>query len=335
MVKLNLLSDRAVLRSATVVCRTAALTVTALALVGGCAALAPKPASPSSATQGADVSGVLGDRTVSMATRTGQRTALIHHPDSVQAGAPLVVVLHGETGSAAQAKADYGWDDLADREGFVVAYPDAVNQAWNAGPTCCYPHSAGVNDVGYLNELVSRLSKDDYVDRARVYAVGFSTGAAMAYSWECAQPQQLAGIGPVAGAAQIGCPILPPITVAAVHGAADTVVPIGGGLGPRGFGGLPQNPPLEQTLGVFRGIGKCPDQPATTTGPPVAQRSWSCAAGRTVSVAIVDGAGHQWPGASAPGGGGAQPAGPASDQPSPAFNATDWLWQHLRTSRSR
>lgn len=304
-------------------------------VLAGCGAVTARPAPVAPKP---DVSGVVGDRTVSQATRTGQRTALVHHPDAVEAGAPLVVVLHGEAGSAAQAKADYGWDALADRDGFVVAYPDAVNHAWNAGPTCCYPNSAGVNDVGYLNELVSQLSKDDYIDRARVYAVGFSTGAAMVYSWECAQPQQLAGIGPVAGALQIGCPILPPITVAAVHGAADGVVPVGGGPGPRGsvaFGGL-ANPPLEQTLATFRGIDKCPDQPTTTTGPPVAQRSWSCTAGRTVSVAIVDGAGHQWPGAASPGGnGGAQTLGSGADQPSQALNATDWLWQHLRTARSR
>jgi polyhydroxybutyrate depolymerase len=94
-----------------------------------------------------------------------------------------------------------------------------------------------VNDVGYLNELVSLLSKADYIDRSRVYAVGFSIGAAMVYSWECAQPQQLAGIGPVGGALQIGCPILPPITVAVVHGGADTALPVGGGLICLGPGG--------------------------------------------------------------------------------------------------
>jgi polyhydroxybutyrate depolymerase len=123
---------------------------------------------------------VFGERTVSIGTRTGQRTALVYHPDSVGAAAPLVVVvLHGD---AAQARDDYGWTEMADRDGFVVAYSNAVNQSWNAGPTCCYPHSAGVNDVGYLNELVSQLTKDDLIDRGRVYAVGFSSGASMVYT---------------------------------------------------------------------------------------------------------------------------------------------------------
>ncbi|HTK66508.1 MAG TPA: PHB depolymerase family esterase [Pseudonocardia sp.] len=311
------------------------IVLTVLALVAGCSPLIPQLGAPTTvAPPPPDMSGVQGDRTLSMATRTGQRTARIHHPVTVGAGAPLVVVLHGETGSAAQAQADYGWDAVADREGFVVAYPDAEAQAWNAGPTCCFPHSAGVNDVGYLNQLVSDLTKADKVDRARVFAVGFSTGASMIYSWECSQPGLLAGIGLVGGALLIDCDIRPPVSVAAIHGTADTYFPLAGGIGPHSPKGLPPSRPLEATLALFRNVDKCPDQPGTTTGPPVAQRSWSCVAGRTVSAAVIDGAGHQWPGA-AQAAAGAPGVRAAVDQPSTALNATDWLWSHLRDSRSR
>jgi polyhydroxybutyrate depolymerase len=265
-----------------------------------------------------------------MATRTGQRVARIHHPTSAAAGAPLVVVLHGETGSAAQAQSDYGWNALADREGFVVAYPDAEAKAWNAGPTCCFPLSAGVNDVGYLNQLVSDLTKADKVDRARVFGIGFSTGASMVLSWECSQPGLLAGIGVVGGSLLINCDIRPPVSVAAVHGTHDTYFPPAGGPGPHSPKGLPPGQPLEATLALFRNVDKCPDQPGSTTGPPAVQRSWSCVAGRSVSVAIIDGAGHQWPGASQPATGAL-----AADLPSTALNATEWLWSHLRDSRSR
>jgi polyhydroxybutyrate depolymerase len=306
-----------------------------LALVTGCTSLIPKAGKPSTvAPPPPDVSGVQGERTLSMATRTGQRNALIHHPVSVGAGAPLVVVLHGEAGSAVQAQAEYGWNALADREGFVVAYPDAEAPTWNAGPTCCFPQSAGVNDVGYLNQLVSDLTKADKVDRARVFAVGFSTGASMIYSWECSQPGLLAGIGLVGGSLLIDCNIRPPVSVAAVYGSADTYFPLAGGLGPRSPKGLPPGRPLESTLALFRAVANCPVQPGTTTAPPAAQRSWACVAGRTVSVAVIDGAGHQWPGSSAPATG-VQELRSAADQPSTALDATDWLWSHLRESRSR
>jgi polyhydroxybutyrate depolymerase len=302
-----------------------------LALATGCTPLIPNIGKPTTVVPPPpDLSGVHGDRTLSMATRTGQRTARIHHPASVGAGAPLVVVLQGETGSAAQAQSDYGWTALADREGFVVAYPDAEAKTWNAGPTCCFPLSAGVNDVGYLNQLVSDVTKADKVDRARIFGIGFSTGASMVYSWECSQPGLLAGIGVVGGSLLIDCDIRPPVSVAAVHGTADTYFPMAGGVGAHAPKGLPASRPLEGTIALFRNVDKCPEQPATSTGPPVAQRSWSCVVGRTVSVAVIDGAGHQWPGASQPAAGAL-----AADQPSTALNATDWLWSHLRDSRSR
>src|SRR5438477_2488778 len=38
--------------------------------------------------------------------------------------APLVVMLHGGFGTAKQAESSYGWDQKADAEHFLVAYPD-------------------------------------------------------------------------------------------------------------------------------------------------------------------------------------------------------------------
>lgn len=130
----------------------------------------------------------------------------------------------------------------------------------------------------------------------------------------------------------VNCPIITPITVAAVHGSNDHTVPIGGGPDPRAGNALQQHP-LEATLTLFRNLDKCPDQP-TTNGPPGAQRSWTCLATNNVSVAIIDQAGHQWPGATPPAEG-TQPPTLAIDQPSTALNATDWLWTHLRDARSR
>ena len=69
------------------------------------------------------------------------RTYLLYRPASLsqQVPAPLVVVLHGGYGSGSQAERSYHWDALADRQGFVVAYPDGIGRSWNAGGICCGP----------------------------------------------------------------------------------------------------------------------------------------------------------------------------------------------------
>lgn len=261
-------------------------------------------------------------------TRTlhlGDRTAIVHHPGSAGAGSPLVVMLHGGFGDGAQAEADYGWDQLADRAGFVVAYPDGLNRAWNAGQCCGRPHQQGVDDVAFLHQVVDQLAREDGVDRRRVYAVGMSNGAMMTYAWACGRPGDLAGIGPVAGALVADCPAPKPVPVIAVHGSADQNVPVAGGVGPKGVTGQ-SYPPLDSSLGVFRAADGCPATPGVDRQPPVTTSTWSCAGGTEVVLALVDGAGHQWPG-----GHRTKAAGAALglDQPSTALDATAFLWQHL------
>lgn len=145
-------------------------------LATGCGGCGLESSLPSSVDAQPDLSAVQGDRSVSVQADVGLRSVLVHHPDSVRARAPLVMVLHGEGSSAELARKELGWNAVVDREGFVVAYPEGVNYRWNAGPTCCFPNNAGVNDIGFLNEALSALTKQDLIDRSRVYAVGFSVG---------------------------------------------------------------------------------------------------------------------------------------------------------------
>ncbi len=45
-------------------------------------------------------------------------------------------MLHGGFGTGEQAERSYHWDAEAEAGHFLVAYPDGINRAWNAG-TCC------------------------------------------------------------------------------------------------------------------------------------------------------------------------------------------------------
>lgn len=339
-----------------------ALILAVFALATGCGGQSFEPTSTMAPP---DLNGVRGDRSVSVGADHGLRTVFVHHPDSVGARAPLVVVLHGEGASAEQARDDLGWNAVADHEGFVVAYPEGVDHGWNAGPSCCFPNNAGVNDVGFLNEALSILTKQDLIDRSRVYAVGFSAGGSMAYTWECAHPGLLAGIGPVDADLLIECRDHAPVTVAAVYGGTDRLVPpvdiaaaarvaapwaapAGSALGsPRQAG--PPAGTEDQALALFRAIDSCPHQPAAAIGgPPATERSWNCAATHSVSAAVVEGAGHQWPGASAPMSSSLVPDSDAAvsgeattstrggDRSAfSVFETDQWLWDHLRNARSR
>lgn len=312
-----------------------AIVLTMCLALSGCHRLAASRSAPAStaATAAASIAATTAPttaakRTVTVTTKDGERQAIVVHPANAGPKPALVVMIHGGLGSDTQAEQAYGWDDEAARGGFVVAYPNGLDKTWNAGNCCGAAQRNGVDDVAFLHALVAQLERTDGVDPTRVYAVGMSNGAMMTYTWACRDPGELAAIGPVAGTLGTPCPSPHPITVIAIHGTADQHVPIDGGVGPAGKTGVSYDS-LAQSLAPFIAANGCADSPEVTKAPPLTTSVWSCAAAESVTTRVVDGAGHQWPGSIKPSTAGRKLLG--IDPPSTAFNATDFLWQHLRS----
>lgn len=260
------------------------------------------------------------DRTVMVPGPTGERTALVYHPSSAKPGAPLVVVLHGANGTAADAQRFLGWDALADRDGFVVAYPTGLDKLWNAGLCCHRRNSPAVDDVAFLHELRDTLIAEDKVNPALVFSVGASNGGMLSYAWACTRPGDLAGIGVVAGALAVPCPAPAPLTVVAIHGTADTVLPLQGGLGAFTM----SYPSLDDALMPFRTVARCPKEPVTEAVPPATVATWRCPDGHSVVRDVIDGEDHGWPGSG---------KGKAGTDSGP-LDSTGFLWDQLRQVRA-
>lgn len=234
-------------------------------------------------------------------------------------GRALVVVLHGGFGTGAQAERAYGWNALADREGFLVVYPDGWRRAWNTEGGCCGPPAdSGVDDVAFVEAVVDDVRAEHAVDPRRIYVTGMSNGAIMAYTLAC-RSTTFAAIGPVAGTALVACPEAAPVSVIHVHGLADTRVRFDGARG-EGTAHV-DGPPLEQVNADWRRTDDCAP-PSRQVDGPVQSLAAACAAGREVRLVTVDGAGHQWPGST--------PSRVAerlgADPPSGALDATGVIW---------
>ena len=229
--------------------------------------------------------------------------------------------LHGGFGDGEQAEGAYGWDAAADANGFVVAYPDGVSKAWNGGTCCGIPQSQGIDDVGFITDLVGRLETSLPIDPARVFATGISNGGIMAYRLAC-ETTLFAAIGPDSATELVGCSGAQPTSVIAIHGLADTRVPFGGGLG-SGAGHV-DGPPVPQVIASWRTIDHCAGPTASTAGV-VTTSVASCPDGRAVELITIAGAGHQWPGG--------KRMNPLVaevldlDEPSEALDATSVVWR--------
>jgi polyhydroxybutyrate depolymerase len=160
------------------------------------------------------------------------------------------------------------------------------------------------------------------VDPAREYLAGVSNGAMMTIRFACERPGVLAAIGSVAGTMTSRCDHIPAVSFIEVHGLNDLIVRLDAGPGTVESGPEMRLPGVETIQRFFAADG-CRD-PVTVTAGPVHTKTATCRAGLGVKVITIDGAGHQWPGATVDPSRAARD-GP-QDQPSPAVDATKELW---------
>jgi polyhydroxybutyrate depolymerase len=219
-----------------------------------------------------------------------KRVYIVHVPpgyDRARA-VPLVISMHGAGGWPAQQMRMTRWNDLADREGFVVVYPSAANMAG--------PRIWRGSDVSYIAQLIDRLERDYNVDRTRIYANGFSNGGGMTFILSCTLSDRLAAVG-LAGAAQTlpwrWCRDRRPIPMIAIHGTSDRFAPYEGGQSPIVFAGRPF-PSIPWWVDKWAARNRCAPRPAESRFAHDVTRTTYTACAADVVFYTVEGGGHQW-----------------------------------------
>jgi polyhydroxybutyrate depolymerase len=249
-------------------------------------------------------------------------------------GAAAIVVLHGGGGRAPGMAALCGIVPRAREMGVLTVFPEGVNRVWNDSRSA--PRVAarqGVDDVGFLQALVARMTGDGSVDPGRVYFAGISNGSFMSEHLARHALVPIAGLALVAGPStvpsnQLGPPQRP-CPVLMFSGTADPLVPYDGGpitlmRGNRGGqaqrddGGRAVRRAMRGRGPAASGRGQCVaaevvaqqwaqangdgSQPVveglpTTYGDlPVTRLTWSAPGRPWVSLHRIEGGGHTWPG---------------------------------------
>lgn len=238
----------------------------------------------------------------------------VYTPHSLAAEPALVMVFHGSGGSAAQSRAMYGYafEELAERYGFIVLYPEGYENHYN-GCRKAGPYAANrlqIDDVGFMRALVARFVERARVNPRTVFATGVSNGGQMALRLALEAPDLVAAVAPVATSLptpdNMDCNASGrPVAFLLMNGTADPMNPYEGGdvalyglLGHRG--GVMSS---QHTAAYFARLAGHTDEPLRSVLPDIAPDDdsrvevtrWQAPERVPVALYTVHGGGHSAP----------------------------------------
>ncbi|MER5260289.1 PHB depolymerase family esterase [Streptomyces sp. NPDC002855] len=244
-----------------------------------------------------------GDQKVTLTWKGKKRVYTVHAPPgySRTEKLPLVIAMHPYPADGAAAAAISGLSAKADKENFLVAYPDGLNRGFNA-LICCGTE----DDVGFIRTMTKRLTGTWNADPDRVYATGISNGGDMSFKLAVELPDTFAAIAPVSGG------YLGP------DSATDSYMPKTPVSVVTFIGGLD-----EHYTGMGEGITAWQKRLSCKTSRPeklkkkISRTTAECRDGSDVVVYRLADMGHSWPGG----------AGGSMSDPTAGIKATDLMWK--------
>lgn len=212
--------------------------------------------------------------------------------------APLVITIHGFAQWPAHQMQITHWNELADENGFLAAYPAGTRfplrwRIHGQTGTSLDP----VRDIAFLTDLIDKLQAEYNIDPSRIYVNGLSNGGAMSFLLSCHLSDRVAAFASVAGAYLLPweeCQPARPIPAMIFHGTADPIVPYqGGGTHRNSDVPFPAIPDWVAILASRNGCGAAPVE-IPAAGEVSGLRYTGCAA--DVTFYSIMGGGHTWPG---------------------------------------
>ena len=228
----------------------------------------------------------------------------IHMPEpSSRMKMPLLLVFHGGGGpftsrqKVTNMKNVAGFDQISDKERFIVVYPMASGPHWNDER----PEMPNNNDLEFIDALIYQLTKLPNVDPAQVYATGISNGAFFVNYLGLRLSDKIAAIASVCGPIPtVDASLRParPVSALLIDGTGDAKIPFSGGGINGGVSGqtLSHNNSVGYWISVNGGAKKTLTQSSlpSPNGGTSQVFVWQTKNGAFVGSVIIAGGAHQW-----------------------------------------
>jgi polyhydroxybutyrate depolymerase len=236
-------------------------------------------------------------------TSDGARLFDVLVPRSPGPNAAVVIDFHGLGGTKERQRSASGLDQLVERDGIVLIYPQGIENSWN-GQTCCgTAMQRNIDDVRFARDAMEAVASSLKIQPAVRASSGISNGMAMSDRIACEAGDffdlvagvsfQLAARGGAAGLRDV-CKPAAGTTYEEFHATADEVVPFDGAPGGDATSRALQTLPAMEAPRALAEIRGCNGTPQETmlNSNTVCQRFSGCPGGGAVGMCTVTPGAH-------------------------------------------
>ncbi len=162
------------------------------------------------------------------------REYVLYIPESYDGNSavPVIINFHGFGGNATDFMNETNMRALADKEGFIMIYPQGscLNGSSHWNPSLPGgDNKSTADDYGFIDVLINEIAANYNINQKRIYACGYSNGGMFAYGLAQNKSNLIAAIGSVSGAMIETTPNpTRPIPLINIHGTNDDVLPYEG-----------------------------------------------------------------------------------------------------------
>ncbi len=243
-----------------------------------------------------------------------ERNYFVHFPsrEKMKQAVPILFHLHGGGGIAQRTPGlTFGrFNELADRDGFIVVYPNAIEKNWNDGRKSADVKSwkEDIDDVGFIMAIIDELKTKYKIDEQKIFTTGMSNGGFMSGRLVCDRADVFRGAAILT--AQISKDYLPlckpsqPTAILVMNGTEDKIVPYDGGqitVFRKTRGDIVST---DEFIKFWKNNNNCTSKKTTVNlpnkmddGTTVSIEEYSnCADRGALKLYKINGGGHTWPG---------------------------------------
>ena len=234
----------------------------------------------------------VADKTFTLTSGGHTRSYLIHVPMHVDVNTPykMILAFHGLGDTSGHFARRTGFSALADKNNFIVVYPESYISSWADGRNMAPEDAKGINDMQFARDVVADVVAKYPVDTAHIFATGFSSGGYFTHKLACEETDIFKAFAPIgAGFPDTlteNCSPTHARSLMFVEGSEDS----GEGITDSGVNIYS----ADETVAKWADINVCTD--AVPFEGEIAQTALHslCKDGTQISETIIVGAGHSW-----------------------------------------